>query len=89
MTSTFYVEILERFQWKAFRMIVAAPWYMPNTVIRTDLQTPTVKEEIRHYSSQQSAHISVRPNDLVVNLMVQRNTGDCEHSCHTIYLGDS
>jgi hypothetical protein len=29
------------------RMIVHAHWYMPNTVIRRDLQTTTVKEEIR------------------------------------------
>jgi hypothetical protein len=27
-------------------MIVDAPWYVPNTVIRRDLQIPTVKEEI-------------------------------------------
>jgi hypothetical protein len=33
-------------------MIVDAPWYVPNTVIRRDLQPPTVKEEIRRYSSQ-------------------------------------
>jgi hypothetical protein len=48
-------------------MIVDEPWYVPNTVIRRDLHTPTVKEEIRRYSSQYSAH----PNDLVVNLMEQ------------------
>jgi hypothetical protein len=36
-------------------MIVDAPWYVPNTVIRRDLQTPTVKEEILRYSSQYSA----------------------------------
>jgi hypothetical protein len=46
-------------------MTVDAPWYMPNAVIRRDLQTPTVKEEIRRYSSQYSAH----PDGLVVNLM--------------------
>jgi hypothetical protein len=34
------------------RMIVDAPWYVPNTVIRKDLQIPTVKEKIQHYSSQ-------------------------------------
>jgi hypothetical protein len=34
-------------QSKALRMIVDAPWYVPNTVIRRDLQTPTVKEENR------------------------------------------
>jgi hypothetical protein len=40
------IEILERFQSKALRMIVDAPWYVPNMVIRRDLQIPTVKEEI-------------------------------------------
>jgi hypothetical protein len=52
-------------------MILDAPWYVPNMVIRRDLQTPSVKEEIRHYSSQYSARLSVHPNDLVVNLMAQ------------------
>jgi hypothetical protein len=33
-------------------MIADAPWYVPNQVVRTDLQTPTVKAEIHHYSSQ-------------------------------------
>jgi hypothetical protein len=36
---------LERFQWKALRMTVDATWYVPNTVIRRDLQTPTVKKK--------------------------------------------
>jgi hypothetical protein len=53
------------------RMIVEAPWYVPNTVIRRDLQTPTIKEEIRHCSSQYSARLSVQLNDRVVNLMAQ------------------
>jgi hypothetical protein len=67
--STSSLEILERFQSKALRMIVDAPCYVPNTVIRRDLQIPTVKEEIRRYSSQYSARLSVHPNDLIVNLM--------------------
>jgi hypothetical protein len=37
-------------------------------VIRRDPQTPTVKEEIRSYSSQYSARLSTQPNDLIVNL---------------------
>jgi hypothetical protein len=69
--STSNIEILERFQWKALRMIVDAPWYVQNTVIRRDLQTPTVKEEIRRYSSQYSARLSAHPNGLAVNLMEQ------------------
>jgi hypothetical protein len=55
--STSNVEILERFQSKALRLIVDAPWYVPNTIIRRDLHMPTVKEEIRHYSS----HYSLEP----------------------------
>jgi hypothetical protein len=56
-------------QSKALRMLVDAPWYVPNTVIPRDLQTPGVKEEIRRYSSQYSACLSARPNGLVVNLI--------------------
>jgi hypothetical protein len=50
-------------------MIVDAPWYVPNTIIRRDLQIPTVKEEIRSYSSQYGARLSTHPNDLTVNLI--------------------
>jgi predicted nuclease with RNAse H fold len=42
--STSNIEILERFQSKALRMIVDAPQHVPNTVIRRDFQIPTVKE---------------------------------------------
>jgi hypothetical protein len=69
--STSNVETLDRFQSKVLCTTVDTPWYVSNMVIRRDLQTPTVKEEIHHYSSQYNAHLSVQPNDLVVNLMVQ------------------
>jgi hypothetical protein len=39
-------------------------------------QTPTVEEEIRHYSSHYSARLNVHPNDLV---------GDYEDTCKMIY----
>jgi hypothetical protein len=32
------IEILERFQGKVLRMIIFAPWYVPNMVLRQDLQ---------------------------------------------------
>jgi hypothetical protein len=54
---------------KALSMIVDAPWYVPNTVIRRHLQIPTVKEEIRLYSSQCSARLNAHTNDLTVNLV--------------------
>jgi len=44
------LEILERFQSKVLRIIRDAPWYIPNTVIKRDLQIPTVKQEARKYS---------------------------------------
>jgi hypothetical protein len=46
-----------KFQSKALHMIVDAPWYVQNTVIRTNLQTSGVKEEILRYSSQYSARL--------------------------------
>jgi hypothetical protein len=55
-----------RFQSNVLRMIVDAPWYMLNTVIRRDLPSP-----IRCYSSQYSACLSEHPNDLLVSLMEQ------------------
>jgi hypothetical protein len=63
-----------------------APWYVPNTVIRRDLQTPTVKEEIHRYSSQYSARLSAHPNDLIVNTSWSyKTTGNCEDTCLMIF----
>jgi hypothetical protein len=67
--STSNIEIVENFQSKALRMIVDAPWYVPNTVKRNYLQIPTVKEEVRRYTSQYSARLSAHTNDLIVNLI--------------------
>jgi hypothetical protein len=49
--STSNIEILERFQSKVLGIIMDAPWYVPNSLFRKDLSCPTVKEEIRRYSS--------------------------------------
>jgi hypothetical protein len=73
--STSNTEILERFQSEVLCTTVDAPWYVTNMVIRRDLHTLTAEEEIRHYSSQYSARLSVHPNDLVVDLMAQPNNG--------------
>jgi hypothetical protein len=59
------------FQSKALRMIVDAPWYVPNTVLWRDLHTPTVNGENCSYSCQYSASLSAHQNDPVVNLMAQ------------------
>jgi hypothetical protein len=67
--STSNIEILERFQSKALRMIMDAPWYVPNMIIRRDLQIPTAKEKVLRHSSHYSARLSAHPNDLLVNLI--------------------
>jgi hypothetical protein len=67
--STSNIQNLERFQSKALCMIVDAPRYVPNMRIARDLQTPTVKEEIRRYSPQYSSCLRAHQNGLVVNLM--------------------
>jgi hypothetical protein len=41
--STSNIDILERFQSKVLRMIVDAPWYVPNNLIRRDLHISTVR----------------------------------------------
>jgi hypothetical protein len=55
-------------------MIVDAPWFVFNTIIRRDLQILTVIEEIRRYGSQHSALLSAHAKDLVMNLMAQPNS---------------
>jgi hypothetical protein len=67
--STSNIEILERFQLKALRMIVDAPWYVPKTLIQQDLQIPSVKEKISHYSSHYSARLTADPNDILLTLL--------------------
>jgi hypothetical protein len=44
------------------------PGYVSNSVIRNDLQIPTVKEEINRFSSQYNVRISVHPNELIASL---------------------
>jgi hypothetical protein len=67
--STSNIEILERFQSKALRIIVDAPWCVPNNHIRRDLQMTSLKDEIRRYSNQYSARLSTHPNDQILTLM--------------------
>jgi hypothetical protein len=43
-------------------------WYVPDLLIRRDLSCPTVKEEIRRYSSHHGDRLRTHPNHLAVNL---------------------
>jgi hypothetical protein len=63
--STSNLEILDRFQSKALRIIVDVPWYVPNTLIRLDLQLTSVKEEISLISSLYNSRLTAHPNSLL------------------------
>jgi hypothetical protein len=49
--------------------MIDAPRYVPNTLIRRDLQTPSVKEAISHYSSHYSARLTAHPNGILLTLL--------------------
>jgi hypothetical protein len=67
-TSNSNIEILERFQSKVLRLIVNAPGYVSNSVIRKELRIPSVKEEISRFSSNYDVRFSVHPNELIASL---------------------
>jgi len=65
------IDILERFQSKVVRIITDAPWYVPNAVIKHDLQVPSVRQEARTYSVTYHARLEGHPNDLAIPLLQQ------------------
>lgn len=67
------IEILERFQAKTLRIMVNAPWFVTNAIIRRDLQISTVKEEARKCSAKYSEKLAVHPNRLVRRLVNESN----------------
>jgi len=63
------IEILQRLQNKILRMATDAPWYIPNYMLHTDLQMPTIREEITRLSTNYKAKIEVHPNKLATSLL--------------------
>jgi len=64
------IDILERIQSKVLRIITDAPWYVPNAVIKHDLQVPSVRQ-VRTYSVTYHARLENHPNDLATSLLQQ------------------
>jgi hypothetical protein len=58
------IDIPERFQSKVLRIITDAPWYVPNTMIRRDLQVLSVRQEVRNYSITYCHRLENHPNRL-------------------------
>jgi hypothetical protein len=49
-------------------MATNAPRYVPNHVIHTDLQIPTIREEITELITNYKPKTEVHPNELTTNL---------------------
>jgi len=67
------LEILERFQSKVLRIITDAPRYMPNAVIKRDLQVLSVRQEVRNYSVTYRRKLDNHPNSLAKSLFQRTN----------------
>jgi len=66
------LEILERFQSKVLRITTDAPWYVPNTIIKRDLQIPTVKQEARRHCANYRKRLDTHPNNLANTLFKEQ-----------------
>jgi hypothetical protein len=62
------IDILERFQSKVLGIITDAPWYVPNTTIRRDVQVLPVRQEVRNFSITYRHRLDNHPNRLAKSL---------------------
>jgi hypothetical protein len=67
-------EILDSFQSKVLRIIVNAPWFVPNRIIAHDLEIITVKSETRDYYDTYNKRLENRPKALANHLSTNTNT---------------
>ena len=67
------LEILERFQLKVLRIIMDAPWYVPNAVMKRDLQVLTVRQEVQNYSVTYQQRFDDHSNSLANSLFRRTN----------------
>jgi hypothetical protein len=73
------IEILQRFQNKVLRTLVNAPWYIPNSLLHTSLQMPTVRDEIMKFSTNYRAKLFTHPNELTSILLDEHGPGGLKH----------
>jgi hypothetical protein len=63
------IEILQRYQYKALRAIVNAPWYISNKVLHADVKVPTIREEITELNVKYRDKITTHPNELASTIL--------------------
>jgi hypothetical protein len=80
------IEILQRFQNRVLRMSVNAPWYIPHSLLHTDLQMSTVRDEIMKFSTNYRAKLVTHPNELTSILLVEPSPRRLTLSLLTSYI---
>ena len=63
------IQIMERYQNKTSRNIIDAPWFVPNELIRNDLNIKSVTEEINLSLNRYRDRLQTHPNELVSNIL--------------------
>lgn len=66
------IKILERFQAKVLRILVSAPWFATNNIIRKDLKIEYVKGDIKNNSEKYIDRLSSHPNQLATTWSVKK-----------------
>jgi hypothetical protein len=73
LASNSNLESLERFQLKLLWIVMDALWYVPNAVIKRDLQVLSVRHEVRNYSVTYRQRLDDQPNSLAKPLFQRPN----------------
>ena len=68
------IEIIQRFQNKVLRIITNAPWYISNDRIHSDLNIPSVIDEVRRYSFNYMQCLANHSNPLARALVFSEGT---------------
>ena len=65
--------MLESFQSKVLLLITDALRYVPNAVIKCDLQVLSVRQEVRNYNVTYRQRLDDHPNSLAKSLLLRAN----------------
>jgi hypothetical protein len=80
------IEFLERFQSRVLRINTDAPRYVPNTMLRCDLQVLSVKQGVRNHSINYRHWLDNHPNRLAKTLLLGTTHNRWFKRCHPVDL---
>jgi hypothetical protein len=86
MASNSNIEILERFRSEVLRIITDAPWYVPNTMLRRDLQVLSVKQEAKNSGINYRHRLDNHPNRLAQTLLLRTTHNRRLKRCYPVDL---